>query len=102
MPLFIVCAATVALMALLIILIRRRWPWAAACWAYYVIVLAPVLGVAQSGPQLVADRYSYLSCLSWAALLGGFFFYWLQSFRQMAKPAPLITATVVIFARRLS
>jgi tetratricopeptide (TPR) repeat protein len=101
-PLFIVCAATVALMTLLIILMRRRWPWAATCWAYYVIVLAPVLGVAQSGPQLVADRYSYLSCLSWAALLCGIFFYWLQYFRLNAKPARVITAAVVMIASTLS
>ncbi len=76
---FSACAALAVLASLLVIVLRRRWPWAAACWAYYVIVLAPVLGVAQSGPQLVADRYSYLSCLSWAALLGGLFLYWLQS-----------------------
>jgi tetratricopeptide (TPR) repeat protein len=59
---------------------------------YYVIVLAPVLGAAQSGPQLVADRYSYLSCLSWAALFGGIFFCWLQS----AKSARVTAAAVVI------
>jgi tetratricopeptide (TPR) repeat protein len=51
-------------------LARHRWPAGLASWVYYVIVLAPVLGVAQSGPQLVADRYTYLSCLGWA-LLGG-------------------------------
>ena len=51
-------------------LARHRWPAGLASWVYYLIVLAPVLGVAQSGPQLVADRYTYLSCLGWA-LLGG-------------------------------
>ena len=30
-----------------------------------------MLGFAQSGPQLVADRYSYLSCLAFSALLAG-------------------------------
>jgi protein O-mannosyl-transferase len=49
---------------------RHRWPAGLASWVFYVIVLAPVLGVAQSGPQLVADRYTYLSCLGWV-LLGG-------------------------------
>ena len=90
---FILCAAITVLASLLAFLMRRRWPWLAACWAYYVIVLAPVLGVAQSGSQLVADRYSYLSCLSWAALLGGMGFYWLQS----AKSARIATMLVVIF-----
>lgn len=41
----------------------------AALGAYFVIV-APVLGFAQNGPQLVADRYSYLPCLGLAALAG--------------------------------
>ena len=76
---FIACAALVGLASLLAFLMRRRWPWLAACWAYYLIVIAPVSGVAQSGSQLVADRYSYLSCLSWSALLGGLGFYWLHS-----------------------
>ena len=53
---------------------RRRWPAALACWVYYIIVLSPVSGIAQSGPQLVADRYSYLACLSWAVLIGGTLF----------------------------
>ncbi len=95
---FIACAALAVLASLLVIVLRRRWPWAAACWAYYVIVLAPVLGVAQSGPQLVADRYTYLSCLSWAALLGGFIFHWLQG----SKPARVTTAAVVILLGAVS
>ena len=89
---FILCAAVTLLASLLAFCTRGRWPWLAACWAYYVIVLAPVLGVAQSGAQLVADRYSYLSCLSWAVLVGGIAFYWLQR----AKSASLATVTVVI------
>jgi tetratricopeptide (TPR) repeat protein len=73
MPLFVFCAlAAVAITAALYFL-RNRWPALFACWLYYLVVLAPVAGIAQSGPQLVADRYSYLSCLSWALLLGGGF-----------------------------
>ena len=54
-----------------LLLARDRRPALLACWLYYLVLLAPVLGFAQSGPQLVADRYSYLSCLSWAMLAGG-------------------------------
>ena len=57
-------------LSITLFLARHRWPAGLAIWLYYVIALAPVLGVAQSGPQLVADRYTYLSCLGWA-LLGG-------------------------------
>jgi protein O-mannosyl-transferase len=47
---------------------RYRWPGAMTGWIVYLLLLAPVLGVAQAGLQLVADRYSYLSCMVWAIL----------------------------------
>ncbi|MEE8142928.1 MAG: tetratricopeptide repeat protein [Planctomycetota bacterium] len=50
-------------------LARRRWRAGWCCWFCYGVVLLPVLGFTQSGPQLVADRYSYLACLPWAVLL---------------------------------
>jgi tetratricopeptide (TPR) repeat protein len=48
---------------------RHRWPGALAGWIAYLVLLAPVLGIAQAGLQLVADRYTYLSCMVWAILL---------------------------------
>jgi tetratricopeptide (TPR) repeat protein len=61
----------VALIALVTVLLafRRRAPWALAAWACYAVVVSPVLGLLQSGNQLVADRYSYLSCLPFAVLV---------------------------------
>src|SRR5262249_30880850 len=49
----------------------RRWPAALAAWVVYALTIAPVSGIVHNGPQLVADRYSYLSCLGLAILLGG-------------------------------
>jgi len=49
---------------------RRKWPAGAACWGWYVVLLVPFLGLVQFGPQIAADRYSYLSCLSVALLPG--------------------------------
>ena len=60
----------VVAISLALFFLRRRCPGAVICWLYYVAMLAPVLGIAQSGPQLVADRYSYFSCLAWAVLAG--------------------------------
>lgn len=60
-----------------LLFMRQRWPAALAVWIFYVAVLGPVLGIAQSGPQMVADRYTYLSCLGWALMAGaGFFWCW--------------------------
>jgi Flp pilus assembly protein TadD len=54
---------------------RYRWPAGLAAWVIYLLILAPVSGVAQAGPQLVADRYSYLSCTVWAILLASVLFH---------------------------
>lgn len=69
-PFFILSGAAVFALTAALILARRRFPGALAAWACYVAIVAPVLGAAQSGVQLVADRYSYLSCLGWALLAG--------------------------------
>jgi len=50
---------------------RKRHPALLLAWASYIVLLAPVLGLAQSGQQIVADRYSYLSCTPWAILVAG-------------------------------
>jgi len=53
-----------------LLLARRSWPAALAVWLVYGLTLAPVSGIVHNGPQLVADRYSYLSCLGIAVLVG--------------------------------
>ncbi|HLA76349.1 MAG TPA: tetratricopeptide repeat protein, partial [Vicinamibacteria bacterium] len=58
------CALTAVLVGL-----RRRLPSLLAVWACYVVLLLPVLGISQSGVQLVADRYSYLAGLGPALLV---------------------------------
>jgi Flp pilus assembly protein TadD len=68
---FVTSAAIVVILTAGFFAARRRWPAGLVTWICYVAILAPVLGIAQAGPQLVADRYSYLSCLVWAALLAG-------------------------------
>ncbi len=63
-------AAIVAALSVALLAARDVWPAALASWIFYILLLAPVLGVAQSGAQFVADRYSYLACLGWAILAG--------------------------------
>lgn len=54
--------ATVAAIALLWAL-RRRMPALATAAAIYVLLVLPVAGIAQSGIQLIAERYAYLSTI---------------------------------------
>jgi tetratricopeptide (TPR) repeat protein len=48
--------------------LRRRAPALLAAWLCYALLVSPVLGFAQAGPQIVAERYSYLAGLPFAAL----------------------------------
>jgi len=75
---------------------RRSRPWVAASAAIYAILLFPVCGFFQFGPQLVADRYSYLTCLPWAVLAAGVFRAWLC--RRARASAAAAAALVVVLA----
>jgi tetratricopeptide (TPR) repeat protein len=70
-PRFVLPAIAVTGITVGLVLLRRRFPAALAAWIAYVIVLSPVMGVVHSGFQLAHDRYSYLTCLGFALLVGG-------------------------------
>jgi tetratricopeptide (TPR) repeat protein len=57
-PIFLLAGITAACFAVL----RKQRLWISA-WGYYVMTLAPVLGIAQVGSQAMADRYTYLPSL---------------------------------------
>lgn len=52
-------------------LARGRAPWLTSALLVYVIVIAPVLGLMQSGDQYVADRYSYVATIPFGVLVAG-------------------------------
>jgi tetratricopeptide (TPR) repeat protein len=53
-----------------VVIYRKKRPFLAAAWLYYLVTLAPVLGILQVGSQAAADRYTYLPCLGPLMLLG--------------------------------
>lgn len=67
---YLVSYAALTMVAVGLFMFRRR-PALLACAVFYVVTLAPVLGFFQSGPQFVADRYSYVSCMGFPLLLAG-------------------------------
>src|SRR2546428_198361 len=68
-PPFIVSYGVVVAITAIVLAFRRRVPGLPAAWVAYVVVLLPVLGIFQSGPQIAADRYTYLASLGWAILV---------------------------------
>jgi Tfp pilus assembly protein PilF len=76
---------------------RRRWPAGLASWIYSLAMLGPVLGLVSTGPQLAADRYTYLSFLSWAVLAGaGLLFITRSAVRAHTVLAAHVTATIIV------
>lgn len=47
---------------------RKRLPAFTAAWAAYAVILAPLSGVVTNGPQIAADRYTYLACMGFPLL----------------------------------
>jgi tetratricopeptide (TPR) repeat protein len=48
----------------------------------YAIIVSPLLGFVQSGPQIAADRYTYISCMPFGILVGAGIFRMLMSWRK--------------------
>ena len=70
-PRFALAAASVVAVTITLWRGRARRPGALAAWVAFAVAVAPVVGLTQTGPQLVADRYTYLSCMPFAVLAGG-------------------------------
>ncbi len=85
------CLVTVALS-------RRRFPaFATACGTYVLLVL-PVLGLAQSGIQLVADRYAYLSTVPLVLAMAGGILHAFGTFPQRAARAAIALGVLSLLA----
>src|SRR4030095_4481277 len=59
-PAMLASAAAVVTVPAVLVWQRRRWPAGLAAWLAYLALLAPVSGIVQSGPQLVAAPFSSL------------------------------------------
>src|SRR6059036_708281 len=65
---FLLSYGVVPAVTALALILRRRLPGLLAAWLAYVVILLPVLGIFQNGPQIAADRYTYLAGFGWALL----------------------------------
>ncbi len=67
---FYICLFIIVLGTAVLVIYRRRLPWAIAAYLAYVVIISPQLGIVQSGPQITADRYSYIATLPFSVLVG--------------------------------
>jgi tetratricopeptide (TPR) repeat protein len=95
-PPLILSAVFVVAATVVFIVLMNRWPALLASWFYYLALLSPVLGFAQSGPQFVADRYSYLACLGWAVLCAGAILHFWQFCSRGNRHGPFLFFPVAL------
>lgn len=60
MSLVIVSTVLVVAVTLLAFLVRRKRPYVFVGWFWFLVLVAPVLGIFQAGLQARADRFTYL------------------------------------------
>lgn len=59
----IISGLILAALTVAVIMLRRRAPYLIVGWLFYLITLAPVIGLVQVGQQGMADRYTYIPLL---------------------------------------
>lgn len=69
---YLLAIVAVATVSGLLIAYRKRCPAGLTAWLCYIVLVLPVLGVAVTGKQIAADRYTYLSLLPASALIAAF------------------------------
>jgi Tfp pilus assembly protein PilF len=94
-PLYLAAMTAVVGGAAVLLLLRRRAPWALAAATSYAILVAPVLGPAQTGPHAMADRYTYLACIPFALLAAAAIGVGLHTPRAR-WPTAVVTSTVLV------
>lgn len=89
------CAAFLGAITLVCWLGRRRFPYAAMGWCWYLGTLVPVIGIVQIGRQAMADRYTYLPLIGvFAAVAWGVGDAW-QKYRLPQKALWVLAGSIV-------
>jgi len=90
---FVLSGIAVVLISIAAVVTARRWPAGLVAWITYLVILSPVVGLVQIGPQIAADRYTYLSCLGWAILFAGG---WLTVWRRRKRSPDWSAAFAIV------
>jgi tetratricopeptide (TPR) repeat protein len=95
-PLILFPMITVAV-TIAVVVLRRRRPFAATAWLCYLALLLPSSGIVKYGPQLVADRYTYLPDVVWAVCAGAALLYvWRRRPRTILPLSALAAAILFV------
>ncbi len=90
----------IGLVVVTVLLARLRtwWPGGLAAWVYSALMVLPISGVVHAGFQLAHDRYSYLSGLGLALLVGGAIARLLRPLATRRLDRPVVAAALIATA----
>ncbi|HTY78743.1 MAG TPA: tetratricopeptide repeat protein [Candidatus Bathyarchaeia archaeon] len=95
-PVYVASAVGLVALSGAALALRRRAPWLLAAWAAYLVMALPISGLVQNGPQIAADRYTYLPCLP-LAMIAGLGVAWLARWPWvLAAPAAALAALALL------
>ena len=62
-------AVTLAAISWAVVRLRRRYPYLAVGWFWFLVTLVPVIGIVRAGDQARADRYMYVPMVGLAMMV---------------------------------
>jgi protein O-mannosyl-transferase len=80
-PMLVAALLFLAVVSMVTVIFARQRPYLMVGWLWFVIALAPVIGLVQAGEQAMADRYMYLPLLGLGVML-------CWGIRDLAAPRP--------------
>jgi protein O-mannosyl-transferase len=94
-------AATVAMIVLLIltaavVIFGRRLPYLVTGWLWYLVMLAPVIGLVQVGAQSRADRYMYVPLVGVTFAVVWLIGDWIAGHAAWQKAAAVVAAAIIV------
>ncbi len=99
LPVFASSFALLAVISIACLMLARRMPLLLVGWLWYVITLAPSVGIARVDSFLTADRYTYVSMLGIYLMLGVLFDALFQYRPALRRPAvSAVILAVLAFA----
>jgi Tfp pilus assembly protein PilF len=96
-PPILTASSAIALLffSVIVVMFRRRYPALLAGWAWFIVMLLPVIGIVQVGRQAMADRYSYLPTIGLTIAV-----VWLARqaipFARYARPAAICVSMLIL------
>jgi tetratricopeptide (TPR) repeat protein len=96
-PLLVLAAALLlAAVTVVAVRLRRRHPYLLVGWFWYVVTVAPVIGLVQAGEQRMADRFMYIPMIGLLMLVSWGVPDLVAPVRSRTLPLPAAAAVVVV------